>query len=438
MENLFGTDGVRDVAGTGWLAADGLAKLGAAISGHLRAHGVSRPRVLFGRDTRVSGADLESQLAGALHASGCEVASAGVVPTPAVSALVAAAGFDLGVVISASHNPPEFNGVKLFDDRGRKLPVADELAVSERARAAVSPPVRLRIEEDPTWRERYLDLLAEQVGASFLGGMRVVLDCACGATATVARRAFENAGAVVTVLNEELDGRRINAGSGSTHPSGIGAATVQQGAALGVAFDGDGDRAILVDESGGVVDGDEMLCLWGMDLNRDGRLAPAVIVATVMSNAGMERFLREGGIELVRTGVGDREVFQEMERRAAVLGGEQSGHIIYRPEANTGDGLRTGLHLARVLRRSGQSLSRLRAQIPRYPQVLLNREVAEKRPFAELPSVCSALDSAVAQLQGRGRVLLRYSGTEPLVRILVEGPDDLENRSLADAIAAGF
>lgn len=438
MENLFGTDGIRDVAGQGWLSKEALAKLGQAIAGHLESQGVRRPRVLFGRDTRVSGPEVEALLAGALQAAGCEVATAGVVPTPAVSSVVAAAGFDLGIVISASHNPPEFNGIKLFDRHGRKFSVDDEVSVSDRARVAKADAVEKRLEEDPAWRQRYLTLLSDSLGVAFLEGISVALDCACGATATVARLAFERAGAVVTVLNDTLDGSKINVGTGSLHPEVVGAATVRQRLTFGIAFDGDGDRAILVDERGGVVDGDEMLCLWGTDLHANGQLPGSFIVATVMSNAGMEQHLRDRGISLIRTGVGDREVFQELERRGGVLGGEQSGHIIYRPEANTGDGIRSGLHMARVIKRSGRSLSELRSTIPRYPQVLLNLRVESKRPFSELPEVRAALGAAETQLEGRGRVLLRYSGTEPLVRILVEGPDDSENRSIADGIAARF
>ena len=268
--------------------------------------------------------------------------------------------------------------------------------------------------------------------------MDIVLDCCFGATVPVAAEAFRRAGANVHVIHGEIDGERINQGCGSLHTSQIAAAVLERGAALGVAFDGDGDRAIVIDDAGNEVDGDDMLVLWGLSLKESGTLRGDQVVATVMSNAGMERHLLENGITLVRTPVGDREVFAALGRDGAVLGGEQSGHVIYSPESATGDGIRTGLHMARIVRESGRKLSELRAGIPRYPQVLLAVEVAEKIPFEELEEVSHVRDRAAEALSGHGRVLLRYSGTEPVARILVEGQDPEENQNWANEIATAI
>lgn len=437
-ENLFGTDGVRDRAGEGMLTPTALRRLGVAVGEHFGANCPRAPRVLIGRDTRESGESIESDFGGGLAAAGCEVHTAGVLPTPGISMLVEKLDYDLGIVISASHNPAAFNGVKLFDAGGCKLAVGQEEAITRRFHATQEPA---QLGAAPQARdgfvEAYLDVLMEQMGGDgFLQGMTIALDCARGATVTTARRAYERAGATVHVICEEADGARINDGCGSLHPEPLADVVREHGAALGVAFDGDGDRSILVDEQGGVVDGDEVLTLWALALRDAGQLPGDCLVATVMSNAGMESHLREKGIEMARTPVGDREVFEELQRRGAALGGEQSGHIIYLPEANTGDGVRTGLHVARLLQNAGRSLSELRAEIPRFPQVLLNTEVARKVPFDQLSKVATAARETEERLAGRGRLLLRYSGTEPLARVLIEGPDAAENQSLAEHLIA--
>lgn len=437
--NLFGTDGIRDRAGVGMLAPMELSRLGVAIARYAQ-RGATAPRILCGRDTRVSGTEIERQLGGALAAAGCHIDTVGVLPTPGVSLLSCEEDYQLGIVISASHNPPEFNGVKLFDHAGRKLSVADEEWISQQY---FEVPSEVHAPHDAAdveqLRDKYLDRMHAQLGGEpYLEGFKIVLDCARGATATTARAAFERAGATVVMLYDDLDGARINDQCGSLHPEELCRQVVEQGARMGVAFDGDGDRAILVDEKGKIVDGDEVLCLWALDLKQRGELPNNRLVATVMSNAGMEKHLRDNGVDLLRTDVGDREVFAEMVRGEDPLGGEQSGHIIYLPEANTGDGVRTGLHMARLVKGSGQALSELRGAIPRFPQVLLNLPVQSKPPIESLPEVCRERDSVMQTLDGRGRVLLRYSGTEPLVRILVEGPDDQENQELAERIGAKF
>ncbi|MCA8961886.1 MAG: phosphoglucosamine mutase [Planctomycetes bacterium] len=438
-ENIFGTDGVRDRAGEGLLSDASIERFGLALASFVREgvdYIIRTPRVLIGRDTRVSGPRIEALLSESLGRRHATVESAGILPTPAISLLVDKLGYDLGVVISASHNPPEFNGLKVFDRRGRKLDVGSEQRItalyhrvpdfSERRSTAIS--------FQPDLPRRYLDFLA-QAPTIDLRGLTVVLDCACGATAPVAVQAFERAGARVIAIHTDLDGERINVDCGSLNPEAVGEVVKREGADLGVAFDGDGDRAILVDEKGEVVDGDEVMALWALDLHGRGALRRELLVTTVMSNAGMESYLRDQGISLIRTGVGDREVYQAMELNDAVLGGEQSGHIIDRQYASTGDGIRTGLAIARLLHDRGEPLSKLRAPIPRFPQVLLGVEVEHKVDFEELERVTSQIRRVEEALEGRGRLLLRYSGTEPLARILVEGPDPEENRDLAESLA---
>ncbi len=436
--NLFGTDGIRDRAGERFLSAESLERVGFALASFVRG-GVDNlirdPRILIGRDTRTSGPEIESILASAFARRGCVVDRAGVVPTPAVSNLVAELDYDLGIVISASHNPPDFNGVKVFDRRGQKLDVISE----ERITALYHnlPDGVDREHDDHVNRDdlvaKYLDGFAPFHGQ--FEGMTIVLDCAFGATAPVAKEAYESTGARVIVLNTELDGSRINVDCGSLNPGLVAERVLAEKADLGVAFDGDGDRAILVDETGQVVDGDEVMALWALALKAQGKLTGDVLVATVMSNAGMESYLRDNGVELIRTSVGDREVFQEMELRDAALGGEQSGHIIDRAYAATGDGIRTGLSMASLIRSEGKPLSVLRKPIPRFPQILLGVEVVSKVAFNDIPEVVARANQIETTLEGRGRLLLRYSGTEPLARILIEGPDPSENESLANGLA---
>lgn len=438
VENIFGTDGVRDREGQGALASESLRAIGVALARHLATH--SSPRVLVGRDTRRSGPEIESRLRAELTARGVEFCSAGIIPTPAIAGLVTDHGFDLGLVISASHNPPEFNGIKIFDSRGWKLdPSVEESLTREYFNALVEkadpspladPPADQRVAEEK-WRQLYLDRLP----VPDLSGMKIVLDCARGATSTTASEAFSRCGATVFTMNDDLDGDRINVGCGSLVPDLAGERVLAEAAAVGIAFDGDGDRALLLDDRGALVDGDDLMALWATALKTDGRLPGNTLVATVMSNAGFETYLREQGITLIRTPVGDREVFQELERTGAVLGGEQSGHLIYRPEGTTGDGIRTGLHLALLVRTSGLGLADLRAAIPRFPQTLIGVSVTQKPPFAELPGVDEAIAAAELALADSGRVLVRYSGTEPLARILIEGPEATANEALAESIA---
>ncbi|HEY3120329.1 MAG TPA: phosphoglucosamine mutase [Vicinamibacteria bacterium] len=438
MPRLFGTDGIRGRAGEFPLDPPTVQKIGRAV---VRAFGAASPRVLIGRDTRESGPELEAHLAAGLAAEGAEVDSAGVIPTPAIAHLARLreggrrqGGYQLGIVISASHNPYEDNGIKVFGGAGRKF--SDELerrteeivAGLDAAALAPSTPERLDLSE------AYLGHLSRSYEGRRLDGLPLVIDCANGATSFLARRLFEDLGARVTMVHDRPDGRNINRRCGATVPEEVARKVVETGARLGVAFDGDGDRAIFADEAGRIVDGDHVLFLAGRQLHAAGRLKGGAVVATVMSNVGLELALGKLGIPLVRTAVGDRNVLEEMERRGANLGGEQSGHVIFLDNHTTGDGMLTALKLLEVIDRSGRSLRELASELQVYPQVLMNVRVREKRDIETLPEVKQALDRARAALDGRGRLVVRYSGTEPLLRVMAEGPDEQEIRALAESI----
>jgi phosphoglucosamine mutase len=433
---LFGTDGMRGVALEPPLDRTTLTRLGATLASHLREAG--RPLVvLLAGDTRGSTEVLAQWVGGAFAAAGGELHWAGVLPTPAVSHLVRDAGrFGAGVVISASHNPAADNGIKLVAGCGTKWPVEEERRLEQRLAAlAGNPPAAPLPGAEPGWRVRYLELLEASLPPRPLAGARLVVDAANGAASPVARGFFAALGAEVTLIHAEPDGRNINARCGALFPELL-AAEVRRGRAhAGVALDGDADRAILVTGSGRVLDGDDALLLWARALAADGRLPGAKVVATVMSNLGLEAALRREAIELVRCPVGDREVWETMQREGAALGGEQSGHVICGHLAVTGDGLLTAAHLLAVASRRGATLDEL-ADLERYPQVLINVRVAARRPVAEVPELAAAVGAAERRLAADGRVFVRYSGTEPLLRIMVEAADDVTARATAEEIAA--
>ena len=435
-QRLFGTDGIRGVAGAAPLDPPTVARVGGAL---VRALGVDRPvRLLIGRDTRESGEWIERELARGAASQGASTVSVGVLPTPGVAYLTRTRDIDLGVVISASHNPFHDNGIKVFSGRGEKF---DE-DIERRLEAIVA---------DMTWRvpgttapdlttedliEPYLDhtrLLLPDVAA--LAGARIALDLANGATSTTARRLFESMGFVVITLGDEPDGRNINDGCGSTHPAGLAATVIAQGCRLGVAFDGDGDRAILVDHRGRVVDGDALLLMIGAHYKRQNRLTGNTVVATVMSNIGLELALRERGIQLVRTPVGDKHVSERMLRDGYVVGGEQSGHVILAEHLFTGDGMATALAVVRVMAETGRELADLAAELVTYPQTLVNVRVKDKTDVSTVPAVAAAMRRVEDALAGRGRLLIRYSGTEPLLRIMIEGEDQASVQAWAEEIA---
>lgn len=426
-QRLFGTDGVRGVAGQWPLDRETVTRLGAAIvrAGH-DSHAERPARLIVGRDTRESGEWLEEALATGASSEGAEVTSIGVAPTPAVAYLAGTLDFDLGVVLSASHNPFADNGIKVFSGRGEKFGESSERAVE----AIVADPswqvpaeAMSAITSQPSLVDAYLAHLSELLpSVTRLRGARIAVDMANGATTTTAPRVFERLGFEIVPHGHAPDGRNINLGCGSTQPEALARLVVERGCRLGIAFDGDGDRAIFVDHNGRIVDGDAVMLILARARQREGRLAHETVVATVMSNIGLEIALAKHGIRLLRTAVGDRHVQEEMARGGYVLGGEQSGHIILAEHLPTGDGLATALALLRVLEDIGAELADLAAELVTYPQTLVNVRVKERRPVDEVPAVGAVIREAEAALDGQGRVLVRYSGTEPLLRIMIEGP----------------
>jgi phosphoglucosamine mutase len=432
---LFGTDGVRGRAGEPPLDPRTVRRLGAAL---VRALAQERPRVLIGRDTRESGAWIAREFAHGARGSGAEVVSAGVIPTPGVAYLTRAEGFTAGVVISASHNPYEDNGIKVFSGTGEKFTESLEREVEAIvADPAWTPPAGDAAEVDAeTLVEPYLDhLRAVMPEPGALAGSRIALDCANGATSVVAPRLFRSLGFEVESIGVAPDGRNINLGCGSTHPDGLAELVVKAGHRMGVAFDGDGDRAIFVDERGRIVDGDAVMLMCARQLKAERRLRGNVVVATVMSNIGLELALKAIDVELVRCQVGDKYVMEEMLKRGASLGGEQSGHVIFSDYLFTGDGLCTALQVMRVLAATGRTLGDLAADLITFPQVLVNVRVREKADVTKVAALAGLIARVESQLSGHGRLLVRYSGTEPLLRIMLEGRDAGEIRAWADEIA---
>jgi phosphoglucosamine mutase len=433
---LFGTDGMRGVALRPPLDAATVTALGAALAAHLGEAG--RPvRILLAGDTRSSTPVLAGWLGGAFAAAGGEVVWAGVLPTPAVSQLVREAGsFGSGVVVSASHNPAADNGIKLVSERGTKWPESDERSLEQRVRSIARPPrPRALGRLDTTLAETYLCALQRTLPSRPLSGLRIVVDAANGAASPVAETFFRRLGAAVEVINASPNGSNINSACGSLHPGKLVHRVTASGADAGVALDGDADRALLVSAAGRVLDGDDVLLIWGRALAAARRLPGSVVVATVMSNLGLEVALGRQAIRLVRCPVGDREVWDAMEREGAALGGEQSGHVICAHHAVTGDGLLTAAHVLAVVRAGGVPLDTL-ADLERYPQVLRNVRVAQRIPLAEVPALTRAIAAVERRLAGSGRVLVRYSGTEPLLRIMVEAATDEQAHAAVDELTA--
>ncbi len=443
MRKLFGTDGIRGVAGVAPLDEQTVYAVGLALAHSLRPLALA-PRVLIGRDTRASSGWILSMFAAGLRAGGAELVSAGVLPTPAVACLTRRDGFHAGVVISASHNPWQDNGIKLFGGDGFKLPDEVELAIEEilfrHAAEAASPALDTlpAIEDQPHYAAEYLDFLLSLVHGLQLGSRRIVVDCANGAAAAVAPALFDSLGGEVLLLNTAPNGRNINDHCGALHPQAVAAAVVEQGAELGITLDGDADRCLLADHAGNTINGDAILLLCARDMQARGLLTGNVVVATTMSNMGLEAALRRSGIAMQRSAVGDRYVLERMRRQDAALGGEQSGHILFPHLATTGDGLLTALVVLDVLARSGRTLEELTADLKVFPQTIVNVKVREKLPLESFPSVQSAIAEAEAALRESGRVVIRYSGTEALARVMIEAEDEAAMRHHAEAIAAAI
>lgn len=438
--HLFGTDGIRAPFGEPPLDRGTVLTLGWHL-GHQLGERYTDPTVVLGGDTRASTPELCRWLTAGLTAAGARVRFLGVVPTPAVAYLAHTLGAAAGIAVSASHNPFPDNGIKLITGRGFKWSPREEAELEERIRGATAPDLTVPTLGPPDREavEGYLEALRRSLPAGRpLDGLTLVLDPGHGAASPFAGPLFGELGAAVTVLNGAPDGTNINRGCGSTHPQPLARAVRERGADLGLAFDGDADRAILVDETGAVRDGDDVLFLWASGLQEEGLLAPPKVVATSMSNLGLVRALADRGIELVRCGVGDREVVETMIREGATLGGEQSGHVVHLGLATTGDGLLTALqmaHRATAARRVERPFSSLFTGFARYPQILLNVRVARKEPFESLPGVAALARDIESQLGGDGRLVLRYSGTEPLARVMIEGPEATRIEDLAQRLA---
>jgi phosphoglucosamine mutase len=435
MPRLFGTDGVRGVAGRD--LTDELARsLGWAAVAALNEHGTAHPRVLIGRDTRASGEWLERALAEGIGSAGGEVVLLGVAPTPAVAHLVVADAADAGAVISASHNPAEYNGIKFFSREGYKLPdaIEDEIERLVRAGRAPAPNGGERVQADPGASERYMEFVTASAGT--LAGLRVVVDAANGAASTVGPEALRRLGAEVVPIHDHPDGANINDGCGATHPETVARAVVEHRADAGVAFDGDADRALFADADGNVINGDHVLAAAALSLRDEGRLKGDTVVTTVMANLGFRRAMDDAGIRVLETKVGDRYVLERMLEADAVLGGEQSGHVIFLDDATTGDGVLTAAKFLSIAVARGQTVAGLAKAMRSYPQVLLNVEVPAPGELEGAEAVWTAVREAEAALGSSGRILVRASGTEPLVRVMVEAETEEAARAHAERLAA--
>ena len=439
MSRLFGTDGVRGLANKDITSESALklAQAAAIVLGEqARARG-QKPIAVIGRDPRISGEFLAAAISAGLASSGVDVFDAGVIPTPATSFLTADLDADFGVMISASHNPAPDNGIKFFSRGGHKLDDAVEDAIEKALSAKPLTPIGAEIghvKEFADAKSRYLVHLQGTLPNS-LKGIKVVVDCANGAASDIAPKAFRDAGAEVVVIGNEPDGYNINLGCGSTHLSALQAAVVEHGADVGIAHDGDADRTLAVDATGAIVDGDQIMAILAVAAKARGDLSRNTLVATVMSNLGLKIAMKQAGIEMIETKVGDRYVLEVIREGGYTLGGEQSGHLIFARHATTGDGILTGLQLLAQMASTGKSLQELASAMKVYPQVLINVPEVDKSKVDSDPELQKVVQEAKSELGETGRVLLRASGTEPLVRVMVEAQDAGTAQSWAERIA---
>lgn len=439
MSRLFGTDGVRGLANKDITSESALklAQAAAIVLGEQARTRGQKPIAVIGRDPRISGEFLAAAISAGLASSGVDVFDAGVIPTPATSFLTADLDADFGVMISASHNPAPDNGIKFFSRGGHKLDDAVEDAIEKALSEKPLTPIGAEIghvKEFADARSRYLVHLQGTLPNS-LKGIKVVVDCANGAACDIAPKAFRDAGAEVVVIGNEPDGYNINLGCGSTHLSALQAAVVEHGANVGIAHDGDADRTLAVDATGAIVDGDQIMAILAVAAKARGDLSRNTLVATVMSNLGLKIAMKQAGIEMIETKVGDRYVLEVIREGGYTLGGEQSGHLIFARHATTGDGILTGLQLLAQMSSTGKSLQELASAMKVYPQVLINVPEVDKSKVDSDPELQKVVQEAKTELGETGRVLLRASGTEPLVRVMVEAQDAGTAQSWAERIA---
>jgi phosphoglucosamine mutase len=446
MGKLFGTDGIRGEANVAPMTPETALSLGRALAAELLAQETAtegtRPRVVIGKDTRLSGYIFEEALAAGFCAMGGDVLLCGPLPTPGIAFITASMRADVGVVISGSHNPYYDNGIKIFSRDGFKLPDHVENHLEQVIRSGVHKnkgatrdAIGKAYRVEGAWARYVVFLKAVLPSDLKLDGMKIVVDCANGAAYKVAPAVFEELGATVVATGCSPDGTNINSGCGSLHPERMCELVREHQADLGIALDGDADRVIVADENGALVDGDRLIALSAMWMHREGNLKHNTVVGTVMSNMGLEIALKNQGIQFVRTAVGDRYVADAMRKGGFNLGGEQSGHLIYLDHTSTGDGVVAALKTMTVMLREGKPLSELAQVMQQMPQVLVNVQVSSKPPMEQLPAVTKAIDRVEAQLGEEGRVLVRYSGTEPKARVMIEGSDQAQINAFADEIA---
>jgi phosphoglucosamine mutase len=440
MRQLFGTDGIRGVAGEYPLDSRTTFAVGVALGEWISSAHLD-PEVVIGVDTRESGPEIASFVAGGLASKGVRARFAGLITTPGIAFITRSGSFAAGVMISASHNPFQDNGIKVLAHNGFKLPDDEEHAIEQKVFACLESGAQataVGLTPDPSLDAQYEDYLASTFTGR-LDGWSMVVDGSHGSASYLAPELFSRLGAKVISIGCAPDGRNINLNCGSLHLDCLRDRVLEEGADVGVAFDGDADRALFVSKSGRIVDGDAVMWITGLHLARQGRLNEAdghpAIVGTVMSNLGLEVALRKQGIELIRTPVGDKYVLEEMVRRGAMLGGEQSGHIIFREFATTGDGMLTALRVFDAVTSSGRSLDELASEFPVFPQLLVNVKIRERKKLEEMATVQNEIRAAETSFNGEGRVLVRFSGTEPLARVMVEGPDEERVNGFAHRIA---
>ncbi len=441
MGKLFGTDGIRGKAGEYPMTAEMAERVGRAVAQTFTGPG-GRSKIIVGRDTRLSGPMLESALVSGICSTGTDACLAGVIPTPAIAFLASSVQAGAGIVISASHNPYYDNGIKIFNGSGYKLSDEKEAEIEERVlrHDTASPgqpaldPGRISMETD--FFKSYISFLNSTLSDNtLLKGLKVILDCSNGATCRIAPELFSELGGQVEALGIQPDGKNINDGCGSEHPEALVEKVLGAKADLGLAFDGDGDRLIAVDEKGGILSGDQILAVCARDLKKKGRLKNNLVVSTVMSNLGLGVALRNMDIHHEVSDVGDRYVMEKMMATGAVLGGEDSGHMIFAGDHTSGDGMLTALKLIEAMQTENQQLSELKKIMTVYPQVLINVDVQTKPDFNTVPAIADAIKSVETELGKGGRVLVRYSGTQPLCRVMVEGPSETETRKLCEQLS---
>jgi phosphoglucosamine mutase len=440
MRKLFGTDGIRAVAGEAPLDSPTIYAVGAALASSLKAlHPV--PRVLLGADTRESGPWISAVISAGLRSAGAEVLNAGVITTPGVAYLTRKHQLAAGVVISASHNPWQDNGIKVIGGDGYKLPDTTEMEIEAEIFRRLKQPLPPDLEAqnappvEKAFRVEYEDFLRNVVPQLNLDGRKIVIDCANGAAALIASELFPALGGDIHLTHISPNGRNINENCGALHPEVVARETKDLGADLGITFDGDADRALFADAHGRVVNGDGVMLMMSRDMQAKSELAGDLVVATTMSNMGLEAALRASGIRMLRAPVGDKYVLEMMQAHQASLGGEQSGHILFLRRSTTGDGLLTALLVLDLLARSGKPLHELLSDLRVFPQVIVNVRVREKRPLDQIPAVVESIQQAETDLNGNGRVVVRYSGTEALARVMIEAESEQQMREHADRIA---